>query len=30
MKELCNMRDNADFKLLSSEISKLIAYICIN
>ena len=31
VKELCNMRDNADFNLLSSsEISKLIDDICIN
>ena len=31
VKELCNMRDNADFNLLSfSEITKLIADICIN
>ena len=30
-KELCNMRDNADFNLLSSsEITKLIDEICIN
>ena len=31
VKELCNMRDNADFNLLSSsEITKLIDDICIN
>ena len=31
VKELCNMRDNADFKLLSfSEITKLSDDICIN
>ena len=31
VKELCNMRDNADFNLLSSsEISKLIGDICTN
>ena len=31
VKELCNMRDNADFNLLSSsEINKLIDDICIN
>ena len=31
VKELCNMRDNADFNLLSSsEITKLIEDICIN
>ena len=31
VKELCNMRDNADFNLLSSsETTKLIDDICIN
>ena len=31
VKELCNMRDNTDFNLLSSsEITKLIDDICIN
>ena len=29
VKELCNMRDNANYNLLSFEISKLIGDICI-